>query len=462
MSTDYESIHPFNDTKGFTQSDDGQLDVQDTQSLLAKRMDDQQMKCLAQKGRVYLQDAIIPAFQGQSHYKAPDWGGGHIHEIFERQSWRLVVFDDTPLPLTWRNTFRHMPDGIPPLTFEVLLDQNQEYKNEYGKYVGEPTMAYFESYWVPKIGAVVLTIAVGPRRKVLAESTRLLSEDDIKKRLPSLHQVSDALWLVWEEVGEGNLERLRYYAVEDPLSGPTANLIRHLLRQRWGFSRYEGWGNRLTFDIASEEAQALLASPNGLALAWILIHHGTTLGPRRPVVTIFKAEYRLCMIWDLVPHGEVPTFGDITPPVDCKAKKPPAVCKNPEVPNTDWLKWLPDAGIRPAPGAPASPAPPTQNPPPLPPRLPNPPPLPPRKSTSTQNTPVTENPPPLPPRKGTSTQTTPVTPNPPPLPPRTSTSTRSRPPVPPKKSSLSRIRPPVPPKKSSFTPQAAASSKGSA
>lgn len=71
------------------------------------------------------------------------------------------------------------------------------------------------------------------------------------------------------------------------------------------------WENRLTFGLDSKEGKALLASPNGLAVAWILIHRAEELGRREPRVTIFNPDgTNRCMIWDLIPQGGEGVFGD--------------------------------------------------------------------------------------------------------------------------------------------------------
>lgn len=70
------------------------------------------------------------------------------------------------------------------------------------------------------------------------------------------------------------------------------------------------WANRLTFSLDSQEGKALFASPNGVAVAWFLIHRAEDLGRRTPVVTIFNPDgNNRCMIWDLIPQGEPSVLG---------------------------------------------------------------------------------------------------------------------------------------------------------
>lgn len=69
------------------------------------------------------------------------------------------------------------------------------------------------------------------------------------------------------------------------------------------------WSNRLTFNLDSQEGQTLFASPNGIAVAWFLIHRAQELGRRTPTVTIFNSGgNNRCMIWDLIRQGEPSVF----------------------------------------------------------------------------------------------------------------------------------------------------------
>lgn len=117
-----------------------------------------------------------------------------------------------------------------------------------------------------------------------------------------------------------------------------------LFRERRGTLNVS-WENHISFNGLSEEQVALLASPSGLAAAWILIHNAAVLGNRHPVVSIFNpGGANRCMIWDFFTPPQVPTFGQMEPPVYCDGKDPPAYCET-DIPA--WLGWLPEPGFRP-------------------------------------------------------------------------------------------------------------------
>jgi hypothetical protein len=56
-----------------------------------------------------------------------------------------------------------------------------------------------------------------------------------------------------------------------------------------GYSTYDLWPG-VIFDIESEEGRAILGTPNGSGVAWMLIQHSKALGERAiEKVTIFHA-----------------------------------------------------------------------------------------------------------------------------------------------------------------------------
>ncbi|KAL8913006.1 MAG: hypothetical protein Q9171_002074 [Xanthocarpia ochracea] len=142
------------------------------------------------------------------------------------------------------------------------------------------------------------------------EVTYGIPTNDIPKYIPCLHQLSDVLWFQWDGYSSAP-GSFRYYAVDGIINKVASDLIDEILELRRP-SNDESWADRLTFDLNSEEGKALLACPNSIAVAWLLIHHASKLRPREPRVTIFnpRGNNRM-MIWDLVPAGQQGSFGDV-------------------------------------------------------------------------------------------------------------------------------------------------------
>ena len=114
-----------------------------------------------------------------------------------------------------------------------------------------------------------------------------VAEGHIFEHIPLLNTLSDAVWQVWIRLTD-QPGSLRYYAVENIFSKVTAALIDYLLlRDRPRASLIVPWGRRVTYGLESDEGKALLATPNSIAVWWLLVHRREILGRRDPRVTIF-------------------------------------------------------------------------------------------------------------------------------------------------------------------------------
>jgi len=108
-------------------------------------------------------------------------------------------------------------------------------------------------------------------------------------RLPAVHHTSDILWLVWQSYQSYLYRptRFRYFAAEDILNPVTKPLLDDIFLARRGTISVP-WSRRLTFDLRSDEGKALLGSPNGSAVVWMLLHRAAVLGWREVRVSIFN------------------------------------------------------------------------------------------------------------------------------------------------------------------------------
>lgn len=56
-----------------------------------------------------------------------------------------------------------------------------------------------------------------------------------------------------------------------------------------------------SFDIETEAAKALLATPNGVGVAYLMMDRAAALGRRRPRVNVWNGNGFRSMLWDMVP-----------------------------------------------------------------------------------------------------------------------------------------------------------------
>lgn len=110
------------------------------------------------------------------------------------------------------------------------------------------------------------------------------------------------MWTVWSTISK-NPNSLRFIGIDGISNGGTFGIMKTIFEKGEAKKPIKFPG--LKFGLDTEEGQALLASPNGLAIAWLIIDRAGKLGRRVPTVSIYSVYpetggyYR--MLWDLQP-----------------------------------------------------------------------------------------------------------------------------------------------------------------
>ncbi|KAH3998737.1 hypothetical protein HBI38_094300 [Parastagonospora nodorum] len=111
--------------------------------------------------------------------------------------------------------------------------------------------------------------------------------------IPSLHHWSDVAYMQWLEACDQTAsepDSIRYVFRLRVMNPTTTAVVQRVMANRGHgtFTSYPGE----TFDIDSEEGKAILGTPNGVGVAWLLIQRKRELGHETiKDVTVFWAEY---------------------------------------------------------------------------------------------------------------------------------------------------------------------------
>ncbi|KAL8711188.1 MAG: hypothetical protein Q9220_004333 [cf. Caloplaca sp. 1 TL-2023] len=204
------------------------------------------------------------------------------------------------LPPGWDDAFKSIGNGRPPNSNDIYnfnVVQDKDFLNSRGRMVPDATGGRFNILSIPNYNAILVKDAHSPQNRL-----QLASRTDISNNVPPLNRLSD-MSLYLYRFSTGSPEVLRYIGHHFISNADTQNIIDTLFTAGTGRPNPNlGWPG-LVFDMNSDGGKALLGTPNGLGVGWLLNDHAATLGRRNPRVHIWNTTLGRCMLWDLGPRA---------------------------------------------------------------------------------------------------------------------------------------------------------------
>ncbi|KAL8668905.1 MAG: hypothetical protein Q9168_006480 [Polycauliona sp. 1 TL-2023] len=259
--------------------------------------------CLVNEGERYLDEALVNPI-GRFTYPPREFGP---HALYNN-GWSSSTSLES-LPNDWDEILPHI-DGGTPLTepfARIGLRQEGRFDNDYHRRL-PPTHAQYTGYYSTDHPLILMTDTFSPLFRAWIHD-RTIAPHHYLPYVPHLNYLSDAVWHIWTQISR-NPSSLRYFAIDGINAFPTSQLIDYLLRRDRPGESPVSWDRRLTFGLDTDEGKALLATPNGIAVLWLLVHRRGVLGPRDPRVTIWDEERSRRMVWELIPVGRRSSFDD--------------------------------------------------------------------------------------------------------------------------------------------------------
>jgi hypothetical protein len=125
--------------------------------------------------------------------------------------------------------------------------------------------AYFHSFLSPSTGVIMANNNQSPSQAVVRDNGVIL---------PDLQHWSDVVYLKWLSLDPALKSRSLHYVLRDNLgNGHTLAVINRVLDAHAPFGKECPTWPGLTTDMDSKEGMALLGTPNGSGVAWLLIQH---------------------------------------------------------------------------------------------------------------------------------------------------------------------------------------------
>ncbi|KAL8819075.1 MAG: hypothetical protein Q9223_002411 [Gallowayella weberi] len=222
------------------------------------------------KGRV-LWSNIQAAFNGQ---RPP---GRQFGQADFDSSWTLVP-EPSPLPNGghWENPFKSFSAAaaapVGPSVRGLAANQDKTFKNVAGRPVALPTKASYKVQYLPGWSAMLATSVQSPSKRLIDSDDspygHVIEAKDIPTLIPPMHRLSDVSWYVWS-ILTANPGTLRCIGHDFITTGETTSIMEYLQIARMGHDDGVLPWPGLVYDINSDEAKALLATPNSLATAYI-------------------------------------------------------------------------------------------------------------------------------------------------------------------------------------------------
>ncbi|KAL8759600.1 MAG: hypothetical protein Q9199_000644 [Rusavskia elegans] len=246
-----------------------------------------------------LWDAIQEAFEGRGPL-GPNFGPNELNNGWTESP---ITGGLGGLPPGWDLAFATFSGGggsVPtePQIKNLLTAQNKPFRNAQRAQVQTPTGARYQQYYVPSHKAILAKYVESPKYLL---SQQGIPDAAIASRVPPLNRLSDMSWYTYSKYA-ANPADLRYIGHHYISNPESSDIIDYILRAAYHTNTPNVAWSGLQASINTDAGKALLATPNGLGVAWLVIHRAGVLGKRLPVARIWNANGFRCMLWDLVPQ----------------------------------------------------------------------------------------------------------------------------------------------------------------
>lgn len=150
---------------------------------------------------------------------------------------------------------------------------------------------------------MILAVSIKSPSNAVMRANPGISKDEIQRRVPSLNRWSDVAWTTWiNGVGASRPGNLRYIGFDRVRDAITLPIIQYIIARRTGTTKeapFPGY----TITSLDQDWTALLGTPLGKAVGWMLVDRGRVLQlntrPGLFTITIWSRNGEYFMLFDL-------------------------------------------------------------------------------------------------------------------------------------------------------------------
>ncbi|KAL8670986.1 MAG: hypothetical protein Q9168_004500 [Polycauliona sp. 1 TL-2023] len=178
----------------------------------------------------------------------------------------------------------------PAKAYEIRVDQDQEFNNCHRK-DNDATRAFFSNIYNGPDSAIVAETNIGALQKLIKDGRDGPHPDggDVNTRLPDLRRWSDITWLLWaHHATDARKGLLKYVFRHNVVTAST----RDIMEQAAGVGRRRldsDWPG-IKLDRGGEKFQALLGTPHGKGVVFLIVDHADLATKNIESVTLFTTD----------------------------------------------------------------------------------------------------------------------------------------------------------------------------
>jgi hypothetical protein len=193
-------------------------------------------------------------------------------DIAAFEQWGYSESDDTA-PEQEAFSYLQGKMGVSSVDNERIFHVHEKPLLVKGKHV-PATNAKFFSIINPSGGMIVGVENTSPTKQLRCGRIQGWQASDMM--LPKLKFWSDVVYLQWKSKAQVT-DDLKYIVRSHIVNTKTRAVAEHIVASKTGKERWPAWGDA-SWDMGSDEAVALLGTPNGAGVAWLLAQHRKQLG----------------------------------------------------------------------------------------------------------------------------------------------------------------------------------------
>lgn len=146
--------------------------------------------------------------------------------------------------------------------------------------IQRPTTGYYRNAFIPHAlrGTIIASRNYSPRTQVQPPTAEV----------PPLNRWSDIVWILWTRTAGSQAGKLRYIFRDGIANDVTRAIIDHITDSDPGAFR-SPWPGK-PFDMRTDFGKALLGTPHGIGVAFLIADHSDVLGRKIPLARIFTAD----------------------------------------------------------------------------------------------------------------------------------------------------------------------------